>query len=42
MTEALKDCGFEVLEEGLGVLWKPDEAALEICREYGRKLASKL
>ncbi len=42
MTEALKECGFEILEEGLGVLWQPDEDALEICREYGRKLAQKL
>jgi flavorubredoxin len=42
MTQELEACGFEILEEGLGVLWKPDEAALEICREYGRKLAAKL
>lgn len=42
MTEALKECGFEILDEGLGVLWQPDEDALEICREYGRKLAQKL
>ena len=42
MTQELEACGFEILEEGLGVLWKPDEAALEICREYGRKLAAKI
>lgn len=42
MTEALKECGFEILDDGLGVLWQPDEDALEICREYGRKLAQKL
>lgn len=42
MTEALKECGFEILDESLGVLWQPDEDALEICREYGRKLAQKL
>lgn len=42
MTQELEACGFEILEEGLGVLWKPDEDALETCREYGRKLASKL
>lgn len=42
MTQELEACGFEILEEGLGVLWKPDEAALEVCREYGRKLAAKL
>lgn len=42
MTQELEACGFEILEEGLGVLWKPDEAALELCREFGRKLAAKL
>ncbi|HAS74414.1 MAG TPA: MBL fold hydrolase [Clostridiales bacterium UBA8960] len=42
MTEELEKCGFDVLEEGLGVLWKPDEAALENCRAYGKKLAEKL
>lgn len=42
MTEALKDCGFEILEEGLGILWTPDETALESCRIYGQNLAEKL
>lgn len=42
MTKELEACGFEILEEGLGVLWKPDAEALEICKEYGRKLAAKL
>jgi flavorubredoxin len=42
MTEALKDCGFEVIEEDLGVLWQPDEEALEKCRAYGVSLAQKL
>ncbi len=42
MSEELAKCGFEVIEEGLGVMWQPDEAALETCRDYGRKLAEKL
>lgn len=42
MSEELAKCGFEVIEEGLGVMWQPDEAALEVCRDYGRKLAEKL
>lgn len=42
MTEQLKACGFDILEEGLGVLWKPGEEALEICRQYGISLAKKL
>lgn len=42
MTKELEACGFEVLEEGLGVLWKPDEEALELCKAFGVKLAEKL
>jgi flavorubredoxin len=42
MTKELEACGFEILEEGLGVLWKPDEEALDLCRAYGVKLAEKL
>ena len=42
MTEELEKCGFEILAEGLGVLWKPDEEAVEACRAYGRALAEKL
>lgn len=42
MTKELEACGFEILEEGLGVIWKPDEEALDLCRAYGVKLAEKL
>ncbi len=42
MTEQLRSCGFEVIEEGLGILWQPDEAARAACRAYGVKLAEKL
>lgn len=42
MTEELEKCGFEILAEGLGVLWKPDEEAVEACKAYGRALAEKL
>lgn len=42
MTNHLKDCGFEVVEDGLGVLWQPDIEALEICKNYGQKLAKSL
>lgn len=42
MTKALKECGFNVTEEGLGALWQPDEGALEQCRAYGVKLAERL
>ncbi len=42
MTEGLEACGFDLLEPCLGLLWKPDEDGLEICRAFGRKLASKM
>ncbi|MBN2853845.1 MAG: anaerobic nitric oxide reductase flavorubredoxin [Clostridia bacterium] len=42
MTQKLKDCGFDVMEEGLGVLWNPDDEALKACRSFGVKLAKKL
>ncbi|MFA5527613.1 MAG: anaerobic nitric oxide reductase flavorubredoxin [Peptostreptococcales bacterium] len=42
MTEALKGCGFDVIEEGLGILWQPDEEALHLCEDYGEKLALQL
>ena len=42
MTEALKECGFEVIAEGLGVLWQPDDAALKTCFDYGVTLAKTL
>lgn len=42
MTDALESAGFEILEEGLGALWNPDDQALEACYEYGQKLAGQL
>jgi len=42
MTEALKECGFEVIEESFGTLWQPDEEALALCRSHGKKCAEKL
>ncbi|OJV64350.1 MAG: MBL fold hydrolase [Clostridiales bacterium 38-18] len=42
MTEALKECGFEVSADGLGVLWQPDDAALKTCFDYGVELAKTL
>ena len=42
MTDSLKSAGFEVLEEGLGALWNPDEEALKACYEFGQKLANQI
>lgn len=42
MTESLKDCGLEVIADGLSVLWQPDEEALQSCFDYGVLLAKQL
>lgn len=42
MSEELAACGFEVVDDGLKVLWVPDEATLEKCRAYGHDFAEKV
>ena len=42
ITEELEKGGFEILDEGLSVLWKPDEEAIKTCEAFGRSLAEKL
>lgn len=42
LNEELKKIGFELMDDGLKLLWVPDEAGLEKCRVFGRSLASKL
>jgi len=39
LTEQLASCGFEVAEEGLKILWEPDENALEKASEFGARVA---
>jgi flavorubredoxin len=40
ISDLLKEGGFEVVNEGLGVLWNPDAESLETCRGFGRNLAA--
>ena len=42
LTDQLSACGFEVLEEGLKILWEPDESALEKASEFGERVARQL
>ncbi|HEY8910107.1 MAG TPA: anaerobic nitric oxide reductase flavorubredoxin [Desulfosporosinus sp.] len=42
ITTELEHCGFELLNEGLKVTWKPDNEALSSCQEYGRTIAEAL
>lgn len=40
--EELTKAGFDLIDEGIKVMWEPDEAGLDICREYGRKIGKAL
>ncbi|MDW7774513.1 MAG: anaerobic nitric oxide reductase flavorubredoxin [Desulfobulbaceae bacterium] len=42
LSDALRDAGFELVSEGLRVLWNPDRESLEECVQYGRKLAADI
>jgi flavorubredoxin len=42
LNDHLKAAGFTVVDEGLKMLWNPDEAGRKTCVEYGRSLAKKL
>ena len=39
ITENLKKCGFEVVDDGLKNLWNPDEEQTKSCIEFGKKIA---
>ncbi|NLC85300.1 MAG: anaerobic nitric oxide reductase flavorubredoxin [Ruminococcaceae bacterium] len=42
ITELLRRGGFEIVNEGIKLLWKPDEAALEQCSEFGAEFVKAL
>ena len=42
MNEELRDAGFDVVDDGLRIQWRPDETALDSLVEYGRSLAEKV
>jgi anaerobic nitric oxide reductase flavorubredoxin len=42
LTEGLKKAGFTIIDDGLKVLWNPDEPSRKTCVEYGRKIAEKM
>jgi len=39
IAESLDKAGFEVVDQGLKVLWNPDGEGINSCLQYGRKLA---
>jgi anaerobic nitric oxide reductase flavorubredoxin len=42
INERLTAAGFAVVDEGLKILWNPDDTSRKACFEYGRTLAKKL
>ena len=42
ITEGLKNGGFNVVNDGLKLMWAPDEAARETCRQFGRDFVAAI
>ena len=42
ISDLLREGGFEVVNEGLSVLWNPDRQSLEQCLGFGKDLAEAL
>lgn len=42
ITEGLKNCGLNVVNDGLKLIWAPDEAAREQCRQFGRDFVAAI
>ncbi len=42
ITKELEAAGFAIVNDGHGVLWVPDEAAIEGCIQYGRDFAKAI
>jgi flavorubredoxin len=38
----LKESGFEILDDGIKIIWNPDKEGIDNCREYGKMLVKKL
>ena len=42
ISQHLSSAGFAVVDEGLRAMWNPDAKAMEMCVEYGKKVAGLL
>jgi anaerobic nitric oxide reductase flavorubredoxin len=42
LSASLRDCGFDLVDDGFNSLWEPDAAALDAAFEYGKAFARKL
>lgn len=39
ISDKLKECGFEVINDGIRIAWVPDDDAIDKCREFGAQFA---
>lgn len=39
INEGLQRAGFEIIDDGLKILWVPDDKGLQECREFGKRIA---
>ena len=42
ISDILEKSGFQIVDEGLKVMWNPDEVSIKNCIEYGEKLSELL
>lgn len=42
ITAKLKEAGMDVIDDGIKVLWNPDDKAITLCKEYGYNFVQKL
>ena len=42
LEDKLNEAKFELVQEGIRVLWNPDDTAMNECREFGKSFAEKL
>lgn len=42
ITAKLKEAGMDVIDDGIKVLWNPDDEAIKLCKEYGYNFVQKL
>jgi len=42
ISAALKNCGFELMNDGLRTTWNPDEQAVAQCLSFGRQVGSNI
>lgn len=42
ITTKLKEAGMDIIDDGIKVLWNPNDEAIELCKEYGYNFVQKL